>query len=326
MPACTASTRAKDPVGPLLPTLLPDTSGLESEAMGIKDSNVAIVVGIDDVPDNADSLTWAVAEAEATGRPLRLVHAFEWLAEQAPYYAPVKNEHPDAGIRAEFTQRAHEIAHHATEFVNALDANVSMSSRVIEGTPSTVLTEEGRDAAMLVLGSHARGLAGRLLMGSVSSAVAADPPCPVTVVRNGIVHPVDDPTLPIVVGVDRSPSSRAALRFAADHAAAHKSHLIIVHSWHHYPRRTAGTVAEQADHRDEWVRGVIDAVHQEHPSLDITRAVTETGPKLSLVDWSERARLVVVGTSEHHKHLGSVAQALLHHAWSPVTVVPSTSE
>ncbi|MEV0646417.1 universal stress protein [Phytomonospora sp. NPDC050363] len=292
--------------------------------METSDRNAPIVVGIDREPDSADALVWAIDEAEATQRPLRLVHAYEWLVDQPPFFHPVGNNRLDVVSRVDFEQRGRRIAEDAEVFVRAMSSRLPVTTHVVEGTPSRVLTEEGRQASALVLGSHARGFAGRVLMGSVSSAVVSRPPCPVTVVR-AVIDPEsrDDATRPIVVGVDGSPSSRAALRFAVGHAAAHKRRLVLVHSWHKLSRRSAGTAHEQLDVRDNWLHGVVDHIRQEHPALDIVRAVASEAPAATLVDWSRRARLVVVGASEHHSHIGSVTQALLHHAWSPVTVVPA---
>ncbi len=55
-----------------------------------------------------------------------------------------------------------------------------------DGDPATCVLEAARaeGASRIVLGSHGRGLIGRVLVGSVSATVAALAECPVDIVRN----------------------------------------------------------------------------------------------------------------------------------------------
>lgn len=66
----------------------------------------------------------------------------------------------------------------------------------------------------------------RLLPGSVAEQVAAHGRCPVVV-----VHPAPVPAGPVVVGVDGSPASGAALRYAAGQAAARGAYPRAVLAW-----------------------------------------------------------------------------------------------
>ena len=56
---------------------------------------------------------------------------------------------------------------------------------MLEGSPKQAIVEEAErwGADLVVVGSHGRGFWGRLLLGSVSHAVAARANCPVLIVR-----------------------------------------------------------------------------------------------------------------------------------------------
>jgi nucleotide-binding universal stress UspA family protein len=67
---------------------------------------------------------------------------------------------------------------------NALP-DVSVTTKVMEGSPKDMIVEEAQDwgADLIVLGSHGYGRVRRVLLGSVASAVVAEAPCSVQVVR-----------------------------------------------------------------------------------------------------------------------------------------------
>lgn len=59
---------------------------------------------------------------------------------------------------------------------------------VCAGHPKQIILDEAEvwGADLVVLGSHGRGLAGRLLLGSVSQAVVLNAKCPVEIVRGRV--------------------------------------------------------------------------------------------------------------------------------------------
>ena len=78
-----------------------------------------------------------------------------------------------AGRAAEMLQRGLE------------SQGVRVTSEVMTGAASRLIVEEAEEwgADLIVLGSHGRGFWGRLLLGSVSQAVAAHARCSVEIVR-----------------------------------------------------------------------------------------------------------------------------------------------
>ena len=88
---------------------------------------------------------------------------------------------------AALRRRAADAAGRAAEVLQrSLEAQgVRVTAEVIAGSASRVIVEEAEKwgADLIVLGSHGRGFWGRLLLGSVSQAVASHAPCSVEIVR-----------------------------------------------------------------------------------------------------------------------------------------------
>jgi len=86
-------------------------------------------------------------------------------------------------------------------------------------------------AQLVVIGDRGLGGVAGLLIGSVAFALAAGGSCPVVIVR-GQTDATDGP---VVVGVDGSPISEAALAFAFEAAALRGAPLLAVHAWRDVP-------------------------------------------------------------------------------------------
>lgn len=135
----------------------------------------------------------------------------------------------------------------------------------------------------------------------------------------------------VVVGVDDSPGGRAALAFAAEEAVRRDAELHVVCAWS-MPGGHTGHAAVAGPLRDaclDEVRGLLDQLAQEllsaDPGLRYVLAVGEPPPARALVEASEHAELVVVGSRGRGGFagllLGSVSAQVVHHAHCPVTVV-----
>ena len=83
---------------------------------------------------------------------------------------------------------------------------------------------------MLVVGSQGIGALGRLLLGSVSTALIQHAHCPVAVIRSD-EGTLPDPNAPVLVGIDGSPASEAATALAFDEASRRKVDLVALHAW-----------------------------------------------------------------------------------------------
>jgi nucleotide-binding universal stress UspA family protein len=137
----------------------------------------------------------------------------------------------------------------------------------------------------------------------------------------------------VVVGIDGSPGSGRALRFAAEEAREHDAELYVVTSYT-IPTAPVAAAYGAAPWRDEaeWqadaeaTRTATLAETLGHdPGLRITGQAVEGPAAKVLIDASERADLLVVGTRGHGGFagmlLGSVSQHLTAHAACTVAVV-----
>jgi nucleotide-binding universal stress UspA family protein len=128
---------------------------------------------------------------------------------------------------------------------------------------------------------------------------------------------------PVVVGIDGSPEAAGALRFAADHAVATSSGLLIVTATGE--QVSAGNGSDRALVA---ARKVADegreAICRTHPQLGVV-AVVEHGPAERALVAASAAAGLVVGTrgrgALRGMLLGSVSQAVIDGARCPVAVI-----
>ena len=195
------------------------------------------------------------------------------------------------------------------------------------GYPIGTLADEARRAQLLVVGDRGLTRVEGLLLGSVGVALAAHAACPVVVVRGP--EPAG-PTLPVVVGVEASPVSEAAIAFAFQAAADRsvpsdrRAHLV-----GHLPRPRPVHPAvrrrrTRSTSRSAGASGWPDGRRSTRRSA-VTRLVTRDRPAHLLLEQSRQAQLVVVGSRGHGEFaglvLGSVSNALVHKAGCPVAIV-----
>jgi nucleotide-binding universal stress UspA family protein len=138
----------------------------------------------------------------------------------------------------------------------------------------------------------------------------------------------------VVVGVDESPQSMAAIRWAAGYAATSQVELRLMHAFVLEPSEMYGSTAGLRDEirRDGRVRltDVITAALGSPPGAGSWRLDVVEGPAGKvLVEASQQADLLVLGTGEHtgvHRLVkGSVSHYCLSHARGSVVAVPLRS-
>jgi nucleotide-binding universal stress UspA family protein len=137
----------------------------------------------------------------------------------------------------------------------------------------------------------------------------------------------------IVVGVDGSSSSRAALRWAVRQATLTGDMVDAVMAWH-VPTPMQGYAwapmyVDEAADLDEGTRKALDAVISDEvePTARhlVTGRVVNGHPAEVLLDAATGADLLVVGSRGHGTFadalLGSVGQYCVHHAHCPVLIM-----
>jgi|ERR1022692_1904200 nucleotide-binding universal stress UspA family protein len=141
----------------------------------------------------------------------------------------------------------------------------------------------------------------------------------------------------IVAGVDGSPSSLSALRWAIRQAGLTGTSVDAVIAWHYPDLAAAGGygiavagIEPSYDFRQIAEKTVTDAISSAlSPGSDVrVRAqVIEDNPVRALLDASADADLLVVGSRGHggftEALLGSVSQHLVQHAPCPVVIIRS---
>ena len=201
-----------------------------------------------------------------------------------------------AVVRSEISGAAHEALERGSAVAGAQRA---VASRLVRGaTVETLLAEiEREQATLVVVGTHDLGRLAAIALGSVATALLHKAPCSVLLAR----APRDLERWPrsVVVGIDGSPESAAAVEAARGLAARFGAALRVV--------------VATGDHVD------LEAARVSAPELEELpgKVVDE------LAVLSEFNDLVVVGSRglKGIRALGSVSERVAHRASSPVLVV-----
>ncbi len=283
-----------------------------------------VLVGVDGSTAGTAGLCWAAEEACRRSVPLQVVHVLQQrhsgtFTRANPVYV------------AEERREAELVLDAAVAYVRGLAADVEVRPALEVGSPAVVLLAQAAGAEMVVVGSRGRGGFTGLLTGSVAAALAAHASCPVVVVRGPGSHPAS--RRPVVVGVDASPTSDAAVAFAFAAAAARRVPLVAVHAWDLPVDPTMAPLldfdAVDGEERTALAERVAGWA-EKYPDVSVRPLVVRDRPARVLVAESDRAQLVVVGSRGHGgvrgMLLGSVSQALLHHAPCPVAVVRAVGD
>jgi nucleotide-binding universal stress UspA family protein len=138
----------------------------------------------------------------------------------------------------------------------------------------------------------------------------------------------------IVVGVDGSDSSRAALHWAYDEATHHGATLTVVSTWHppampmtppYGSLPPEGYASQPKQEALNLLEKLIAALEARKPAVDVRTLISEGNPAEVLIERSKEADLMVVGSRGHGGFkgmlLGSVSQHLVAHSDCPVVVV-----
>jgi len=282
-----------------------------------------IIVGYDGSPASEMAARWAADEAERRRARLRLVHVLALPVVSSPMGLAVTVQSEPLRLAAErlLDKTCRRIrAEHA-----ALDIDV-----VVEfgGTAATLL-QETTDAALVVLGSRGLGEFRDLTAGSVSAHVATHAHCPVVVIPARWESDAGDG---IVVGVDGSEVSAAAVDFAFEQAQSRDTTLTAVLAWHDPVRTGPGDLLPlvyDLDALEQETAAVLAesvAGHAEkYPDVQVRQELVRGHADDVLIDAGRSAELLVVGSRGRGAFrgllLGSTSRALVHYAPCPVAVV-----
>ncbi|HEX6567920.1 MAG TPA: universal stress protein [Acidimicrobiales bacterium] len=288
-----------------------------------------IVVGVDGSESSAAALRWAAHEAELHGSELVAVLAWDLFNQHHPdgsrrFLPEYDDAHADAALLA------------YAEAALGAEPAARVIRRPVCDVPAQGLIEAAKGADLLVLG--ARGLGGfrGLLLGSVSQQCLHHATGPIAIVhlpRKGEAG-AEGAAGRIVVGVDGSDSSQAALRWALTEGALRHATVEALLAWEvpviygpvvgAFPYDTDAIEAGAREHLDVAVAEALAAAGT--PEVTVERTAVAGGPASLLLDAAEEADLVVIGRRGlggfGRLMLGSVSEHVARHARCPVVVLP----
>lgn len=280
----------------------------------------SVVVGVDGSPESLHAVRWAATEAARRRLPLRLVTAFDTVDDRIVGL-------PGVGSRYEeiLMDEARAYLDAAGAAATAIEPGLVVDPHLAVGFPTNTLIAESRQAQLMVVGDRGIGRIAAMVGGSVAVGLATHAGCPVVVVRDA--PRADAAAAPVVLGVDGSTTSDAAIGFAFDAASVRRAPLVAVYTWGAPPAdaRTSAYWDVLATDARELLAGRLAGWGEKYPDVQVDRVVRHSRPAGELLALSEQAQLVVVGSRGHGEFtgtfLGSVGNVLIHRASCPVAVV-----
>jgi nucleotide-binding universal stress UspA family protein len=271
-----------------------------------------IVVGYDGSSESDEAVRWAAGMALLRGEPLMALVVVE------PMDAPRTQGWPQSWWE-EIEDRARKTLAEA----GATDATVERHVGKLVHT----LLDASRDASMLVLGSSGHSRLGEIVIGSASQSAARHARGPVVVVRQQSGPNAHR----IVVGADDSEPGRRAVDFACEQAGVSGQQVVMIRTWKPWTMpidehgHVPATMAKALLDKDEALDKLVAEQRGRYPELDIIGEFIATNAGQALVDASNTATMVVVGSRGHtavtEALIGSVSHQVLHEAHCPVAVV-----
>lgn len=283
-----------------------------------------IVVGIDGSAPSDAAIRWAAREAAMRNMSLTLLHVM--TPGVSPWglgytMAPLPLDYGE--LQQEAGQRVLESARRVVEGAITSGEHLQVHSELVCATPVPTLVDVTKDAHMIVVGCQGQGAWRRGLFGSVSTGLVHHAHCPVAVVHD---QP-DAQTLngPVVVGIDGSPASELATAIAFDEASRRSTELVALHAW--IDSTSAVPRAAWPDFQsaaEETLAERLAGWAERYPDVVVDRRVVFDQPARHLLDASESAQLVVVGSHGRGGFagmlLGSVSSTVVHAVRTPVIV------
>lgn len=286
-------------------------------------------------------LDQAAALAGKAGASVDVLYGFE-----VPDVVPIdlRTSETTSGLQSLTALVEEEARRRLAHFVTrASERGVVIAHTFTEvGPPARTILETARKGRhdLIVMGTHGRTGLSHMVLGSVAEKVVRQAKCPVLTLRGTNPH-VTQPAR-ILVPVDYSSSSAAALAYAVELAQLLQAQLDVVHVWDrpsfvseetqvHGPgdtRRSLGELIREGAEREmrEFLSAGAEA--RSGAGLDISPRLLSGDPASALLTELALGHhdLVVTGTRGRtglqHLLLGSVAEKLVRLSPVPVLTVP----
>jgi nucleotide-binding universal stress UspA family protein len=267
-----------------------------------------VVVGYEDGLAGTAALLVALNEAQTRPAPLLIVHGLTGV-ERPPFYgADSADDTSRRAVTRKIMRRIDELSPEPR--------GVDVSVEIVATWVARELIRASAGAQLLVLGVTTKHALAAAAFDTVPHEVTRRAECPVMVVP---AHSEAEQPRVIVCGVDRTPGSADALRWAANEAARRGVTLLAIEE------RSDGDHDESDSSLSDWVR----AQHPDAETTIVCQVEAARHPAQALLAAAEqRNGLLVVGRSDHRgaKGLRSVARKVSAQTSVPTVIVPPHPE
>jgi len=282
-----------------------------------------VAVGYDGSEAAQDAVRWTAEYAAAGNYKVRVIHAWVWPVFTKKL-GPVRGvegsglRHSAEAILAEGVDLARtalaaaRAAAQAPSTAFQAEPGHDVEGVMETGLPAPVLRDAAHDASLLVVSS--RGLGGVLghVAGSVCLDLAGSSPSPLMVIRRG--RSPGRAAAPVVVGVDGTSRSSAALAGAARLAGMLGATLQVVHIDQTRGRTREGH-GRHARHGQELLDQALEEARNLAPDLSISGVLREGhAASKELLAAAADAEVLVIGTHNRDGGPGNTVTAVLNKA------------
>ncbi|MCC3314107.1 universal stress protein [Nocardia africana] len=283
-----------------------------------------VLAAVDGSAVGYHAAAWAATEAAMHGRRLHLVTSAAIVAGPEP--TPIITDDAVSWLHRDGERilvEARRIARLAAP------AQTPKITTEVTGEPIIeYLIERSRHALVLAVGSRGLGAIRRGLLGSVASAVIRHAHCPVTIVHTMSATDPVTAAQPVLVGVDGTDNSVAALEIAFEEASRRKVGVVALHAWSDISAKLHFTIegwVQVRDSEDAVLAENLAGYAERYPDVEVRRALVYHSPVRSLLDEADNAQLLVVGSHGRGGFsgmlLGSTSAAVAQTAPCPVMIV-----
>ena len=247
--------------------------------------------------------------------------------------APPRDAQTMTELRAAVHRKARSVAERAAKTLRRRWPRVDVITR--EGDPRVEIVHVADEMriGMIVLGARGLGRIKRFLIGSTSLAAARYAPCPVAIVRGR-----PPKTGRVLVPIDSSRGSRAALRFLSMSELAHDRRVTVLHVLPDAVADGRRSRAKSVDDRNSdeaarkqraeaetLLREAGAALEESRRSVETVVAVGDPAREIVRIARTRNVGLVMLGArglgTLGRVFLGSVSETVLHQADRPVVIV-----
>ena len=242
------------------------------------EKHFGIVVGVDGSGNSNVAVRWAAREAAMRKAHLSLVHAIEMPN-------PLWNA---AELRELYETDARGILEDAVADVTELADGAGppeITHHIYFSRPAQTLIDMSKDADLVVAGARGLGVVGRLLLGSVSTALVHHAHCPVVVIQQDASLPTPSAKAPVLLGTDLSAASELATDVAFYEASMRGAELVVFHAASDTDMSQLLSTRYSAGlgHVGDMLTERLASYHKRYPDVHVQQVVMDDRPTTHLL-------------------------------------------